>query len=154
MQNVWVNWLKQSSPIMCFSRLSLFMCIAIFQRKMSVCVWVFFKPLSSVWALWDPKQWLYLKVLWEQVPLPCPPWGDSSWILQNICGGACMKKGGQSLMNHLSLAWGCVHTVNLYIDSLSLHLAGLGAFLVELFLSYLGSLIPWHKQSHQQNTRV
>ncbi len=41
LQYVGVDWLKWSSLIMCYSRLSLFMCIAIAKRKMPDSVWVF-----------------------------------------------------------------------------------------------------------------
>lgn len=134
MQNVWVNWLKWSSPIMCFSSSSLYTCIAIFERKMSGCVWVF-QTLSSFFGLSGTQNsgcnWRSSQA--QPQGIQDEFWGE--W---------------QSLLSHWSSAWRCVYTVNLYIVSLCVLC---GDFLLDFFFC-LGSLNPWHKRRHQQNTRV
>lgn len=135
MQNVWVNWPKWSSPIMCFSSSSLFTCIAIFERKMSGCVWVF-QTLSSFFGGGGLSRTQNSGCNWRSSQAQPP---DEFW------------GGWQSPLSHWSSARWCVYTVNLYIVSLCVLC---GNFLLDFFFSCLGSLNPWHKRRHQQNTRV
>lgn len=105
-QNVSVNWPKWSSLILCFSNLCPFMCIAIFESRMSGCVWL----LPGNNFLSGPKQGLQLWVLWDELfnkSLPRLTPGDWGWNLS----------GMTDAQTRWSLAWGCVYTVNLYISA-------------------------------------
>lgn len=123
MQNVWVNWLKWSYPMMPFGSLGLFFFFYMYNHRLKenarLCL-RFFRHHLVYFGFPGPKT----TALTEQQkkkspPSPCPiltP-GDPKWISQ-IRWGMHTNRGWQSLLSHWSLAWGCVNTVNFYKVSL------------------------------------